>query len=250
MTQKKNPGAAGAAHGAHDDAGKRRQHGPSSPKYQPQRLEPDREQIGTFVRALFKHASTESWVSLRTFYDTDSTDSFQITPIQLNGDLGPLIDAAVAEARIAANAEPKVVFCPPIATFTIKEHARQKDICDGLDLAVELDKDPKASLEKLEGLIGPATVVVASGGVTAEGEPKLHGHWRLDVPARGKPEHDLLKEARILACAIVGGDGTHTQSRTRSGVLEVGTARASPSCARSRTSVLISRSTSPSRLRA
>lgn len=175
----------------------------------PPRLEPDREQLGTFVHAIFKHASPGSWVSLRTFYDEDSTDSFRISPIQLNGDLGPLIDKAYAEARIAANVEPKVVFCPPTATFTIAEHARQKDLCDGLVLAVELDRNPQTSLATLEQLLGEATIVVASGGMTDAGEPKLHAHWRLAAPARTQAELDTLKGARTFACAIVGGDATH-----------------------------------------
>jgi hypothetical protein len=175
----------------------------------PPLLGPDREQIATFAHAMFKHASTGSWVSLRAFPDDDDTRPFRITPIQLNGDLGPLIDAAYAEARKAANVKRKVVFCPPVATFTNNEYARQEDLCDGLDLAVELDHDPQASLEKLEQLIGPATIVVESGGVTAEGEPKLHGHWRLASPARTKTELVQLKEARILACTMVGGDPTH-----------------------------------------
>jgi hypothetical protein len=96
------------------------------------RLEPNRDQIATYFGTLFKHASPGSWVSLRAFPDDKDPNPFRITPIQLNGDLGPLIDAAYAEARKVANAKRKVVFCPPVATFTNAEHARQEDLCDGL----------------------------------------------------------------------------------------------------------------------
>ena len=106
-------------------------------------LEPDREQIETFVRALFKHATPGAWVSLRAFPDDDDTKSFRISPIQLHGDLDALIDAACADAREVANVKRKVVFCPPVATFTNSKKARQEDLCDGLDLAVELDHDPR-----------------------------------------------------------------------------------------------------------
>jgi hypothetical protein len=171
-------------------------------------LEPDREQIAAFV-TLFKHASTGSWVSLRAFPDDDDTKPFRIAPIKLNGDLDALIDAACADARRAANAKRKVVFCPPVATFTNDKRAREEDLHDGLVLSVELDRSPQASLTTLEGLLGPATVVVESGGVTNEGEPKLHAHWLLSKPARTKAEHDALKAARKFAARAVGADGTN-----------------------------------------
>jgi uncharacterized protein DUF5906 len=207
VTKKKNPGAAGTAHGAHDD--EHRECGPDSSKNQSQKLDPDRGQIETYVRTLFRHATPGSWVSVRAFPDDDDTKPFCIKPVELNGSFEPLIDQIYDVALQAANATRKVVVCPPGCTFINAEHARQQDIRDGLDLTVELDHAPQASLETLEKIIGPATMVVESGGITAEGEPKLHGRWVLAVPARTKAELDHLKEARIIACAIVGGDPTH-----------------------------------------
>ena len=64
---------------------------------------------------------------------------------------------------------------------------------------------------KLARLLGAATVVVASGGEwanakTGELKPRLHTHYRLQIPARGKDQLAKLKRARKLATAIVGGD--------------------------------------------
>jgi hypothetical protein len=103
-----------------------------------------------------------------------------------------------------------VVFCPPIATFADKEHARERDIVEGLALSVECDSRPRQARRKLEALLGPCTFVVRSGGVwidpaTGETEDKLHLHWRLQTPARGE-ELKALKQARDLAARIVGGD--------------------------------------------
>jgi hypothetical protein len=63
----------------------------------------------------------------------------------------------------------------------------------------------------LEKLLGPATLIVESGGIwtnpeTGKTEPKLHIHYRLQVPARTKEDQTKLKGARRLATAIVGGD--------------------------------------------
>src|SRR4029077_18329184 len=109
----------------------------------------------------------------------------------------------------AANAKVKVVFCPPVATFSGR-NAKRENVVDGVALSVELDAHPQAPRRHLEELLGPATVVVASGGMwlnpeTGESEPKLHMHYRLRKPARGE-DRELLGKTRRLATEIVGGD--------------------------------------------
>ena len=52
--------------------------------------------------------------------------------------------------------------------------------------------------------------MVASGGKWIDEfgleEDKLHLHWRLDKPTRTPEEHELLRQARVLAARIVGAD--------------------------------------------
>jgi hypothetical protein len=169
-------------------------------------LEPDRKQIETFVDALFRYATPGSYVSLRSFTDDDKV--FSITPVRLT-EGHALIDKAYDEAARAANAGVNVVFCPPVATFSGRD-AKRVNVVDGVALTVELDARPQAARHRLEELLGPATVVVASGGMwlnpeTGESEPKLHVHYRLTKPARGD-EREFLGKARRLATEIVGGD--------------------------------------------
>src|SRR5262245_834223 len=126
--------------------------------------EPDRRQLETLVRTLFKHATAGNWISLRAFIEGRADlPPFRIVPLKLNGSLDVLVDWAYQIAQLAAHAHEKVVFCPPIATFTNSRHAREQDLAEGLVLSVECDKHPQAAREKLEELLGPATVVVASG---------------------------------------------------------------------------------------
>jgi hypothetical protein len=63
---------------------------------------------------------------------------------------------------------------------------------------------------KLEEILGPATIVVRSGGkwtdpATGEVQDKLHLHWRLRTPAHGD-DLPVLKRARDIAARLVGGD--------------------------------------------
>jgi hypothetical protein len=186
-------------------------------------LEPDRGQIWKFVGAIFRNAKMQGFVSLRAFYQEDNK-VFRFTSINL-GKIGTLaadetLDAATLH-RIADNAieeagraaqEPRPVnFCPPLAVFSNRKQARQEDISQGLVISIEADSRPKAAREQLEAILGPATVVVESGGLwtdatTGEIEPKLHLHWRLKKPATDEEALANLKEARTLACTIVGGD--------------------------------------------
>ena len=145
-------------------------------------------------------------MSLRSFTDDDKV--FRITPVRLT-EGHALVDEAYNEAARAARASQKVVFCPPVATFSGTD-AKRVNVVDGVALSVELDAHPQAARSRLEELLGPATVVVASGGMwlnpaTGELEAKLHVHYRLTRSARGD-ERELLGKARRLATEIVGGD--------------------------------------------
>lgn len=178
-------------------------------------LAADRGEITRFVDALFRHADQGSWVHLRAFCD-DRSEAWRPdkwSSVQLNGDgLRSVIDAAVKLAEAAANASDRVVFCPPVCTTRDSGKVAEKDIANGVTLSVDLDSaDPAAAQRRLEGILGPVTVAVASGGericpVTGEVQEKLHLHWRLRAPTRTFPEHVQLKEARRLAAELVGGD--------------------------------------------
>ncbi len=172
------------------------------------KLEPDRDQIEMFVNAIFRHASPKGFVSVRSFLE-DKSEKFRISPVNLSGGLRFLIDVAEDDARRAAQDPRPVVFCPPLAVFASKERARKQDIVEGLALSVECDQHPRQALKTLEAVLGPATVVVKSGGRWINGGPeaedKLHLHWRL---ARTAQRDNLakLELARDLATRIVGGD--------------------------------------------
>jgi len=166
----------------------------------------DRGELARFIDALFRYADPVSFVSLRTFRDDISEawrrDLWRIVPA---GDQCALVDAADELATAAANADVKVVFCPPICTFITESGADTANVADGLVLTVECDENAAAARETLEDILGPATVIVASGGRDANGEAKLHLHWRLGKVARDN-RHADLKELRSLACKLVGAD--------------------------------------------
>jgi hypothetical protein len=206
---KKGPGAGGAEAPSKDRHTARRPNTGKADAGKVPNLQPDRKQIEIFVDALFRHATPGSYVSLRSFTDDDKV--FSITPVRLT-DGHALIDEACNEAARAANASRKVVFCPPVATFSGRD-AKRVNVVDGLALSVELDAHPQAARRRLEELLGLATVVVASGGMwldpeTGELEPKLHMHYRLSGPARDD-DRELLGKARMLATEIVGGDSSN-----------------------------------------
>jgi Protein of unknown function (DUF3987)/Primase C terminal 2 (PriCT-2) len=178
------------------------------------KLAPDREVLLQFANLMFKNADRRGCVSLRAFLDNDKRDNkpILIEAIRLND---PDFTAIMVErARQAACWDDPAVFCPPVATFQNHQNAKADNLFEGVDLSTECDQNPQAARTTLETLLGPATVVVMSGGewindVTGEIEPKLHLHWRLKRPTSTKAGHDLLREARSLAANLVGGDGTN-----------------------------------------
>jgi hypothetical protein len=182
----------------------------SSKREKHEHLEADRAQIAQFVDLLFRYADEGAWGSLRIFSQFDRTiPPPHIEGVQLAGDNTVFVDAATRVATRAANMTERAVFAPPIATFESATRARAVDICNGLAISVEIDEgDTSAALDRLEQVLGTATVVVASGGKTSERTPKLHPHWRLNEPTRDAERHRQLQHARLLAALLVGADLT------------------------------------------
>jgi len=167
-------------------------------------LEPDRDQIEIFFDALFRHATPGAFLSLRSFFEDRGVGKpFFIIPAKLNGDFKLLCTLTANAARHAANAADKIVFAPPICAFHNGRGATEADIAEGLVLSVECDSHPQRGRDKLENLIGPATIITRSGG-----------RWR-------DPETGELHDKIAFALAL-GGNGrrqenaSQAQTRARS----------------------------------
>jgi hypothetical protein len=159
-----------------------------------------RDEIGRFVAALFRYAEAGTFVSLRAFCDaTDGAWQYRSWPtvkIDESG-LDRLVDVAWGFACRCAAADVAVCFAPPIATFRRPDKADTANLANGLVITAELDINPTAAREKLEDVLGPATVVMESGGEWVDREtgevcPKVHLHWRLARPTRSPSEHRLF----------------------------------------------------------
>jgi hypothetical protein len=174
-------------------------------------LEPDREQLEAFVNTIFRYAGDRGYVAIRSFFQ-ENNKVFRRSIAGLSGGLKYLIDVAEDDARRAAQNPTAVVFCPPLAVFAGKGRAREEDVLLGPALSVECDEHPLKARVTLEALLGPATVVVQSGGRWINGggapEDKLHLHWRLAKPAEGKDcvrreIKDLIEPVAWKRCEVV-----------------------------------------------
>jgi len=178
-------------------------------------LSADRVQLQRFIDATFPYADRDSFVSLRCF--RDDVDGIALRDewrcVRVTGNADDLVDAAEDLATLAALDDAPIVFAPPVCSFKTADKADAANLANGLVITAELDSNPGAGRARLEAVLGPATVVVESGGLwidpeTGELLPKLHLHWRLEKPTRAPIEHDFLKEANQLATTLAGGDPT------------------------------------------
>jgi putative DNA primase/helicase len=175
-------------------------------------LLPNEQDLARFVAAVFKRADPKGIVSLRAFLDLkkDAPPRF-VEPISI-GD-PQFLPVVIERARQAANWIEPVVFCPPVVTLRDGKNAKADNVLEGVALTVECDQGPSAAQAHLRETLGDPTVTVASGGEwtnpnTGEVEPKIHLHWRLNVPTRTPQEHANLREARDLAAKLVGADAS------------------------------------------
>jgi hypothetical protein len=168
-------------------------------------LTPDKRDLSRFASAIFKHASPDSCVLLRSSLGDDET---------LFADLVALGDPLFVEdlfhaAWRAANNPVPAIFCPPMVTYTATG-----ELHEGLSISIDCDVEPCAGRRRIEAVLGEPTLVVESGGEwpnlkTGEQEPRLHVHWRLAHPVVTPEDHALLCDVRELATAVALGDNTH-----------------------------------------
>jgi hypothetical protein len=168
-------------------------------------LTPDRRDLGRFAAAIFKHASPDSFVLLRSSLDDNGTLFAEMVAL---GDPLFVEDLFHAAWRAANNPVP-AIFCPPMVTYTATG-----ELFEGLSISIDCDVAPCAGRRRLEAVLGAPTIVVASGGEwlnveTGEQEPRLHMHWRLARPVVTPEDHALLCDVRELATAVALGDNTH-----------------------------------------
>jgi len=177
-------------------------------------LQVDQAQISRFMSALFRYADEGTFISLRTFDQSDrSIPPIVIRSVKVNGDATKMVAAATADAQRSADHAKPAVFAPPIATFKTAESAKSADLANGLCISLELDDHPYAGRARMETLLGPATLVVASGSQwedksTGEVQLKLHLHWRLNEPTRDEAGHAKLRSSRAHAALLAKADPT------------------------------------------
>lgn len=169
----------------------------------------DRKQLEQFVDAVFRHATPGTFVRLSAFKQLKNDPDISLIRWVPVDDRAALVSAAAAMADEAARLSPPLVFSPPVSTFATTVSANQDNLADGLVLSVECDAHPQRALNILADAIGRPTLIVASGGITPEGEDKLHLYWRLEMPAFGAASRDALKVLRRFATRLVGADGTN-----------------------------------------
>jgi Primase C terminal 2 (PriCT-2) len=177
-------------------------------------LAADGAEIDRFIHSVFCHADLGGFVSLRSFEHERGKPPVEIRAQEINGEGLPVIAKATGVANRAARHPRPTVFAPITScTFTNRKRAAEADVHNGVALVVELDEKPTEAAARLEGLLGPATAIVLSGGdwvdpTTGEIQAKLHVYWRINAPTRDPAGHASLKRARALATAIVGGDAS------------------------------------------
>lgn len=180
----------------------------------------DANEIRKYEDAIFRNC-TDGYRQLRMFREGQKKECWggRVTedgyqwPAFLVTDREQWIEAARYKASIAALQDQPINVCPPASTFIGPTKATKADICQGAAIMVECDERPSQTRLAIAALLGPATIIVASGGQWTDPdsghvEDKVHIYWRLKKPSQTGEEHDKLYECNDLAARIVASDPT------------------------------------------
>lgn len=167
----------------------------------------DFEAINTYCNVVFGYL--EGYVPLRLIGEKGTSNS-RVTPEYLRPQ-----DIATRIGRIApqAAARQEAIYVVP-CTVAQPGRAKEEDIVATGVLVIDIDTgDTDAKRDHLIRYLGTPTMIVASGGITEEGNTKYHLYWRLSEAAEGE-DLKLAGHLRSLMASKVGGDssfGTITQ---------------------------------------
>lgn len=145
---------------------------------------------------------TEGYVPVRLLEEKGGAAFKRRLPFEMIDD--GLASRVIALASVAAEQGAGTFVVP--GTVLSPRRARAEDITHSTCLLVDLDAGDIAMARlHLETHLGPATAVVKSGGVTENGQPRLHLYWRLDAVASGD-DLKLLSNLRGEVARKAGGD--------------------------------------------
>jgi P4 family phage/plasmid primase-like protien len=161
----------------------------------------DAEMIATFVDVLFGYL--DGPVPVRLLAETGTPvqppKAFTRPCASLAGDL-------IAPAEAAARSSRAVYLVP--GTVDPGRSGKAEDIQSTGVVLVDLDEGDIAQKRKhLEHHLGCASMVVASGGYTEDGQEKLHLYWRLTEAAEGN-DLERVRLLRERIAALVAGDSS------------------------------------------
>lgn len=157
--------------------------------------------LATFLDVVFGYC--DGLIPVRGFVDVGQGHTTRPHNIWINAD-ATAPDLLATYAAWAAK-EGSAVYVIP-GTVAAHGQARAEHVQQMQTALVDLDSgNVEAKLAHLAFHLGDPTLVVESGGRTAEGQAKLHAWWRLSEPASGA-DIALLCHLRGEMAAKVGGD--------------------------------------------
>ena len=163
-------------------------------------IKPDPAMIAIYVDVVFGYC--EHWVPVRALPEKGAVDRPPHTPfMEADGNLAAKL---AVQAQWAADAGMALFVVP--GTVQVPGEARAEHIKQTQVVMVDIDHgDIATKRDHLVRHLGEPTLEVASGGITAEGQRKLHLYWRLLEPAEGDDIATVCRARHTIACKI-GGD--------------------------------------------
>ena len=163
--------------------------------------EPDPEQIAQFMEVVFGYC--DGLIPVRSFIDKGQ--GIDGRPHNIWIEASENTTDKMTTFSNWASREGAAVYVIP-GTVAAAGQAKAAEVLQMQAVVVDIDNgDIAAKRAHLERHLGPPTMVVESGGITAEGQRKAHVWWKLTEPAEGS---DLARVTRLRGdiAAKVGGD--------------------------------------------
>ena len=164
---------------------------------EPQAIESNPFLLKTYLNIVFGYCD-EGWIALRSFPEKNKSNRPHNIWVKNNDSA---LDKIINFAKWTDD-NGYGCYCIPCLMYD-NEKAKSEDVVQSGVLLIDIDSgDINKKLKYASTHIGLPSLVVKSGGVTDEGQDKIHAYWKLSEPADGEELKSLASMRHQLALKI------------------------------------------------
>lgn len=166
----------------------------------------EREEARRHLEIILRDAPTEGYFAVSLFSHGGAPAHVQPLPFMGPDSIDAILSVAESYSTIAGFDPDGAVLCPPPVLFRKAKGLDRGNVAWVRVIRIDLDTEATAKLARIESLFGPATMIVWTGSLDQNGDPRLHIYYLLTEAATDPDAIDEVDRINRLLAEEFSGD--------------------------------------------